>query len=177
MPLGQERWHVTVAQAPAWAIGFILGVLGGERGWFQPLPPDLARLVRRVAWAAAVASAAVVAIVATTTDVEVLFGHGSWHSLVFAVLEGVVMVTMSLWLVDVFRRRANHRGTLARRLSRAAYATLLVHQIVLVGVVVGSRQMPAPPELKYLTVAVLGVTVSFGLASALVRMPAVSRVI
>ena len=32
VPFGEEVWHVSLGQAPAWAVGFTLGVLGGERG-------------------------------------------------------------------------------------------------------------------------------------------------
>jgi glucan biosynthesis protein C len=52
VPLGKEIGHVTVAQTPGWVAGFALGVLGGERDWYQPVEPNLARRVRRVAWAA-----------------------------------------------------------------------------------------------------------------------------
>lgn len=177
VPMGVERWHVTIAQAPAWTAGFVLGVMAGERGWVQPLAPALARSVRRVAWTADAITAGLVAIAATGVGVDIFFGHGTWQSLVFAVLEGTVMVTMSLWLIDLFRRRVNHHGRLARELGRAAYAAFLVHQIVLVAVVLASRHLPGPPELKYVTVGALGVALSFGAGALLLRVPGVSRVL
>ncbi len=177
-PLGQEHGHVVVAQAPAWIAGFTLGVLGGERGWFQPLDPVIARGVRWTAWLSTAAFAGVVAVVAGSAQgAEPFYGRGTWQSLVFAVLEGVVMVSASLWLVDLFRRRFDHQGPLAREMSRAAYAAFLIHQVVLVGLVLGSRHVPWPPEVKYLLVSGLGVELSFGLASLLIRVPGVSRVL
>jgi acyltransferase-like protein len=178
VPLGEEVWHVTIAQAPAWTAGFTLGVLGGERDWFRSLEPGLARSVRWAAWTAIGASVAVIgALVATGADIDVFAGGGTWQSLVLAVLEGAVMVSVSIWLLDLFRRRFNHQSRLARQLSRAAYAAFLVHQIILVGLVLASRQVPWPAELKFLTVGALGVALSFGLGAALVRLPGLSRVI
>lgn len=178
VPLGNEVAHVSVAQAPAWVAGFTLGVLGGERGWFQPLDPVLARRVRRVGWAAVAVFVSMFGIVVGGgADPDVFFGLGTWQSLAFAVLEGTIMVTVSLWLVDLFQRRLNHQGRLARELGRAAYAAFLVHQIILVGLVIASRQLPWPPELKYLTVCLLGVACSFGVGAAVVRLPGVRRIV
>jgi glucans biosynthesis protein C len=91
---------------------------------------------------------------------------------VLSLLEGVLMVTMSLWLVDLFQRRFNHQGALGREMSRAAYGAF-----VLVGLVLAARLAPWPPELKYLTVSALGVAASYGFAAHLVRLPGVSRVV
>jgi glucan biosynthesis protein C len=41
--LGEERWHLALGQAPAWVVGFALGVLAAQRGWLEPL---MARRVR-----------------------------------------------------------------------------------------------------------------------------------
>ena len=177
VPLGHEVWHLALAQAPAWAVGFTLGVLGGERGWFQPLDADLARAARRVAWPAMALCVAVVAVVASTAGTDVLFGGGTWGSLGLAMLEGTIMVTVSLWLIDLFQRRFDHQGRVGREMSRAAYAAFLVHQIVLVGLVLASRHVAWPPELKYLEVAVLGVAISFALGALLVRLPGLSRIV
>lgn len=42
-------------------------------------------------------------------------GGGTWQSLLFAVLEATVMVTMSLWLFDLFRRGVTYQGEPAGR--------------------------------------------------------------
>ena len=119
-----------------------------------------------------------VAVVAGSPGgIDPFYGGGTWQSLVLSLLEGVLMVTMSLWLVDLFQRRFNHQGALGREMSRAAYGAFLVHQIVLVGLVLAARLAPWPPELKYLTVSALGVAASYGFAALLVRLPGVSRVV
>jgi glucan biosynthesis protein C len=178
VPLGEERWHVSIAQAPAWVAGFTLGVLGGEMGWFDPMTPRLARVVRRVAWAAVTLCVGFVVLVAgSPAGMDLLSGGGTWQSLALAALEALVMVTTSLWLVDLFQRRFDHQGALARRMSRAAYGAFLLHQVVLVALVVAARAVPWPPELRYVSVAALGIGLSFGLAALLLRLPGVSRLL
>jgi hypothetical protein len=96
-------------------------------------------------------------------DPQAFLGGGTWQWLVVAGVEGVLLVSLSLWLLDVFRRRYNHQGRPAREMSRAAYAAFIFHQIVLVGLVLATREVSWPPEVDFLVVAVLGVAVSFAL--------------
>lgn len=109
--------------------------------------------------------------IATGAAMEDFSGGGTWQSLVVAGLEGIIVVTMSLWLIDLFQRRFDHQGPLAREMSRAAYATFVVHQVVLVWLVLATRLIPWPPEIEYLAAAVIGVVASFGVGSALIRIP------
>lgn len=178
VPLGTEHWRLALGQAPAWVLGFTLGVVGGERGWFGVIDPATARRLRHVAWGALAASVAFFGGAAVAgSDLAVFAGGGTWQSLLTAVLEGVLVVAASLWLIDVFRRRLDHQGRLAREMSRAAFAAFVLHQVVLVGLVLASRQVPWPPEVEYLLVATVGVAASFGLGALAVRLPGVSRVV
>jgi hypothetical protein len=92
-------------------------------------------------------------------------------------MEGALVVTMPFWLVDLFRRRFTRQGPILQEMNRAAFAAFLIHQLVLVGLVLGSRQLPWAPEVDFLVVSSLGVVVSFLLGSALIRVPGVSRVL
>ena len=177
-PLGDEVWHLAIAQAPGWVIGFSIGILGAERGWFDPIGPRIVR-VARTAGGIAIALSATVLIVAGVmgADLEVFAGGGSWQSLMVSMLEGVLVVAMPLWLLDAFRRRYNRQGRLARVMSRSAFAAFVLHQLVLVGLVLASREVTWAPEVEYLLVSVLGVIGSFGLGTLALRLPGVSRIV
>ena len=178
VPFAEERFRLALGQAPAWAIAFTLGIVAGERGWFDPVPPAVARACHRIGLVAAGAVVALaVVLMATGTDVVPYAGGGTWQSVVLAVMEAGVVVGLSVWLLDVFRRRYDHQGPLARSLSRAAYGAFLVHQLVLVGFVLVTRSVAWPPELEFLIAATLAVAGSFGVAAVLVRIPVVSRIV
>lgn len=177
VPLGHEVWHLSLAQAPAWVAGFTLGVLGGERGWFEPLDDGPARTARRVAWPAMAGCAALVAAVASSGSTEPLFGGGTWQSLAFTAVEGAVVVTAPLWLLDLFRRRFDRQTDLGRQCSRAAYSAFVLHQGVLVALVLAIRRVGWAPEVELLGVAAVGVCASFLLGAVLVRLPGLSRVL
>ncbi|WP_043500767.1 acyltransferase family protein [Georgenia sp. SUBG003] len=176
VPLGDEWFRLPVPQAPAWVAGFTLGVVGAERGWFRD--PALARLAGRAAWATAGLAALLVAVASRAgTDLALFAGGGTWQSLVAAVLEAVLVVTVPVWLIDVFRRRADRQGRLACESGRASYAAFLLHQPVLVGLVLASQRVAWPPELSFLVVSGAAVAGSFALGALLVRLPGASRVV
>lgn len=176
-PLGQEVWRLAVAQAPAWLAGFALGVVAREQDWL-PMGARLARRVRWTAWAT-LAAGMVVFVVGTLTgmDLSLLLGGGSWQSGVIALIEGLLVVFASLWVVDLFERRFDAQGARGRALSRAAYGAFLVHQGVLVALVLASHQLHWPPEVSYAAVTVLGVAGSFALGHLLAHLPGVRRIV
>lgn len=177
VPVGEEVWHVTLGQAPAWVAGFTVGVLGGERGWFRPVDERIARWARRAGWTAMALCVALVAAVASTAGLDVLFGGGTWQSLVLALLEGAIVATVTVWVIDLFQRRFDHQGRVGAQMSRAAFAAFLVHTPVLIALVLAVRQVPVVPEVAYLLVASLGVVASFGVGAVLVRLPGVRRIV
>lgn len=176
VPVGEEVGRLALGQAPAWVTGFALGVAGAERGWFDPIQPEIARWARHVGAAALVTAALVIGGAGVLgADLEAFAGFGTWQSLLLAVTEGALVVSMPFWLLDAFRRRFDHQGRLFREAGRAAFAAFVVHQVVLVGLVLASHEVPWAPELEWLAVSVLGVLVSFGVGALLTRIPAVGR--
>jgi hypothetical protein len=177
VPLGEELWRLGLPQAPGWIAGFTLGVLGAERGWYNPIAPPMVAVARRAGIAAL--AAGVIGLASTAFGVEFgrLTGGGTWESFLFAAIEGVLVVTMPLWLIDLFRRRFSHQGSVARAMSRSAFAAFLFHQLVLVGLVLASRYVPWGPEVEYVLVTALGVAGSFALGWLVLKIPGVTRVI
>ncbi len=179
VPLGVEVWRLALGQAPSWILGFTLGVLAAEGGWLEPLQPGVARFARRAAWSAAAGIVMLIMILVTLTgaDMEPFAGGGTVLSLVLALLEGVLIVSMAFWLIDLFRRRFGRQGRITLAMSRAAFAAYVLHQLVLVLLVLASRLVGFPPELEYMAVSVLGVGFSFGLGWLALRIPAIARVV
>jgi glucan biosynthesis protein C len=173
-PIGDEPCRVALAQAPGWVAGFWLGIDGAERGWLDPVSPRLARASRAVAWSCV---AAVAALYALMPDLERLLGRGTWESALLATVEGFLIVSMSVWLIDVFRRRANHQGAVARAAGRAAFAAFVLHPAVLIALVLVIRQVDWAPEIEYVAVSAVAVGCSFALGALVAGIPGVSRIV
>jgi glucan biosynthesis protein C len=166
------RW----AAWPQGAVLFTLGVLWGERGGPGRVPAAWSGRCGQVA-AAGLAALSLLAVVTVMVEEELdrLFGGWHWQSLGFAVLEGVVAVSLSLWLVGWFGRRWAHQGRLARRASRGAYAAYVLHAPVLVLVSLAALPLPLPPEAKFVLVAAAGVPAAFTVGWAVTRSALIAR--
>lgn len=166
---------------PEWSQGaalFTLGALWGERGWRGRVPAAWSRRCGQLAAAGLAAAGLLVAATSTADgDLDRLYGRWHWQSLAFVVLEGVVAVTLPLWLVAWFGRRWNRQGQLARRAGRGAYAAYVLHPPVLVLVSLAALPLPLPPEAKFVLVAAAGVVAVFTVGWAVTRSALIARIV
>jgi fucose 4-O-acetylase-like acetyltransferase len=173
LTFGQEVGQdLFLDQAPGWLAAFTLGVLGGERGWFDRLSPDMSRGLFRVGWVGVLTAIVLASATAGAMglDIDVVLAGGTWESAVIAVTQAVLVVALAPWLVDVFRRRFDHRGRVLREMGRAAFAAYVLHQVVLVGTVLATRSVAWPPELEWVAAAGLAVVGSFVVGALLIRV-------
>jgi Acyltransferase family len=178
VPIGEEHWHIAIAQAPAWIASFVLGAIAAERGWLDGIQPSMSRRLCLVAWSAVLAGFVLVGTASVVgMDLVKFAGGGTWQSLGTALIEGALVVAMSLWLFDLVRRRVDSQSHLTRTLSRAAFGAFVVHQIVLVGVVLATRVVVLPAEVEYVAAATLGVAGSFAIALLLLQIPGARRLL
>jgi glucan biosynthesis protein C len=98
-------------------------------------------------------------------------------TMVFALLDGVIAVTGTLWLIAWLRRRWPTHGPLLGKAARASYATYVIHPLVLTAIMVAFASVALPPEIKFVLVAAAGVAACFTAGYALTRVPGVSKVL
>ncbi len=170
--------NLKVGEWPQGAALFALGVLAGETGWVDALPRAL---VRRIGWVAAGAAALMVGLVALgmsqAGSPEELLASLDWPTASFAVLDGLVAVTWSLWFVCWFRRRWDGHGRVLDRAARASYAAYVLHPLVLTTLMLLLATAALAPVVKFVLVAAVGVPACFAVGHVLTRVPGISRVV
>jgi glucan biosynthesis protein C len=157
---------------------FALGVLGAEAGWLRDFPPVLAR---RLGWVAAAGVAALMMlmgslVLARGMDQALAMG-ADLPTMVFALLDGVIAVSGTLWFIAWLRRRWPTHGALLGKAARASYATYFIHPLVLTATMVAFASVALPPEIKFVLVAVAGVAACFTAGYALTAVPGISKVL
>ncbi len=154
---------------------FVLGIACAENGWLDPVPD---RLLRPAGITALVGIGSVTAGFAISHDAFDPFAGGlSWQAALVAACEGVIAVSLSVWLLGYFQRRHDHSRPVASAMGRAAFGAYVVQAPVVVGVALLASPLPAAPELKALVVAPAAVAGSFALARVLTRVPGINRVL
>ena len=157
---------------------FALGTLAAERGWLREGIPD--RLRRRCGWAAlggAVMALLVGVSMNISGDEDSYLGGFHFEALAIPVIEAVIAIGMSLWMIEWFRRRWDHTGSFARGLGRASFAAYIIHPPVVVLISVAIRSLAAPIEVKFLVVFAIGAAASFALGFLLTRWSPVGRIV
>lgn len=163
---------------PACIAVFALGTAGARRGWTDAVPDTLVRECRAVTAVAAMAMAGLLAVVARQDTVDDALGGPHAAAAGFAVVDAVLTVFGSVWLLGVAQHRLDRRFRRGAVLSRSSYGAFMVQTLFLLGFAVALRPLELPAEAKALVVAVGAVACSFGAAWLLIsRVPGVSRVL
>jgi hypothetical protein len=179
-PYGSESGFsdLNLWEWPACLAVFGLGVVASRQGWLDAVPDGLARRCRALTLAAA-AGMAMVLFVAGALDV-VDDALGGWHLLAaaFVLVEAVLTVFGSVWLLRVAQQHLAREHRWGPELSRSAYGAFMLQTVFLLAFALLLRPLPLPAEVKALVVAVAGVAASFAAAWLLIRrVPGVSRVL
>ena len=146
---------------PQSAALFVLGAIAAERGWLVALPEALRRDCHLAAIGAVVA---LVGLIFLSDGPDAFKGGWHWEAAGFAAFEGVFSVTVSLIVLDRFRRLHAHQGPLGRRLAGASYGAFVAQGLVLVLIALALRNVDLPGDVKFLILASTAVIASFGLA-------------
>jgi hypothetical protein len=175
---GDLAWTLNLWEYPEMMALFALGVLARERGWLTDgLSPQMRRTCGHAAVIGVVLAALVGVGITLTEDPEPFLGGLRWEAMSIPLIEATLALGMSLWLIDWFRRRANHAGTLMRGMGRASFGAYLVHAPIIVLLAIALRGVPVPAELKFLAVFGLGVVASFGIGWLATRSRVGGRVL
>jgi len=170
--------NLRVGEWPQGAVLFALGVLGAEAGWLDELPTVLAR---RLGWVATAGVAALVAlmvslVLARGADQALVMG-ADLPTMAFALLDGLIAVSGTLWFIAWLRGRWPSHGPLLDKAARASYATYVIHPPVLTAVMVAFAAVALAPEIKFVLVATAGAAACFTAGYALTRVPGISKVL
>lgn len=152
------------------AVGlFVLGAIGAERGWIWVVPREVRRGCRLAVVGALLFLAALVVL---SDGPENFTGGWHWEAAGWAVCEGVFAVSASLLVLDWSRRHVVAHGHRERSVARSAYGAFVAQGPVLVAIAVLLDPVAVPGDLKFVVLAVGGVTGSFACGWAAVRLAA-----
>jgi hypothetical protein len=107
-----------------------------------------------------------------------LFSGGwHWQALVAAALEGLIAVGGSLFVLESFRRVCDRPMPFGQTLIRGQYAAYVIQVPIIVAFALALRLTAISSDFKFLIVAPVAIIVSFALASLLIRVPVIARIL
>ncbi|MEO8849111.1 MAG: acyltransferase family protein [Casimicrobiaceae bacterium] len=175
-PTGAEVAHLQLGYFASYVLLFVAGCVAWRHRWLE-----------RIDWAYARRWWIVTLIAIPVLPLGILALHtwqhgvvgvsGGWNldALLYAFWEPLVAWGIILALLWYFRAKVNPDRV--HGLSRAAYAIYLLHPPVVVAISVALRPWDAPPLLKFVVVGTLSCMAAYILASLLLRIRAVARIL
>ncbi|TWD82483.1 surface polysaccharide O-acyltransferase-like enzyme [Kribbella amoyensis] len=145
---------------------FLAGLLAYRRGWFTGLSSRAG-----YTWLAVGVTLAIAHYAALPQLARYYAPGGTGiRSLVWSVVETTMCTALSLGLLTLFRERLNQPNRFLQRLAAASFTVYVLHVPVVVALQLATRELSAPPLLKFLLVGFIAVPLSFTLATGLRRV-------
>ena len=169
--------NLQLANFAQYAALFVVGLLAYRHNWLLALPASRGKLWMGIAVSLVILYPVLAIATGAAEDSEPFMGGWTWQSLVFALFESFLAVSMCLGLIYFFRRFWDRQGQVAGILSRSAYGAYLVHEPVISLLAMAAAGLAWHPLLKFGLAAPVAVSFSFGLAILIRRLPHADRVL
>ena len=174
IPVGEQfrLLGIQLAHFPQYIALFIAGIVAYRRNWFSALSVSQAKV-----WLGMIVPllllffALLVFGGALEGDLDSTMGGVHWQSLYYSVWEQFMCVAMVVTLLVWFRTKFNRQGSLARRMSAAAYATYIFHRPVITLLALALASIRLDLALKFIFVAPLAVALSFVVGYVVKQLP------
>jgi surface polysaccharide O-acyltransferase-like enzyme len=172
-PLGFQLGHFTQY------IGlFIVGLLAFKNNWFDKLPTRTGKQLGLFALLLLLFFPVFYLIrVKCNMPVSWYSGGFHWQSLLYAVWEQGIGISIITALLARGKRLWNKSTQLLAKLSRSTFAVYIFHPLAIIALSLAARNWAVDPAEKLLLVAPLAVLCSFFIGLLMVRAPVIKKVI
>lgn len=172
-PLGFQLGHFTQYVAL-----FIAGIIAYRNNWFERLTNRTGKQLGICAIFLFFSFPVFYLIkVKTATPVEWYSGGFHWQSLLYAVWEQGIGLSILTALLIIGRRSWNRSSLWLRGLSQSAFAVYIFHPLILILISLAFRNWVMDQSVKWLLVALLAVPGSFAFGFMIKTLPGIKRIL
>jgi hypothetical protein len=166
-----------LADFPQYVAMFIIGLVAYRNNWLLGLPEATGRRWLVIAIVLILMYPPIAIFGGAIEDATPFKGGWHWQSLLAALWQAFLCLSMCIGLVYAFRRLFNRQGVLGRFFSRNAYSVYLIHEPVITAIALASIGVMLYPLLKFGLVALVAIPLCFGLSSLIRKLPYTERVL
>jgi glucan biosynthesis protein C len=151
---------------------FIVGLVAYRRNWFVALTVGQAKV-----WLVIIVILLLIFPIllvvsgALEGNIDAVMGGMHWQSLAYSIWEQFMCLAMVVTLLVWFRTKFNRQGSLAQKMSAAAYATYIFHRPVITLLALALVSIQLDLALKFVLVAPLAVALSFLVGYGVKQLP------
>lgn len=172
-PLGFQFAHFTQYIAL-----FIAGIAASRNKWLDDIGSSKGKRWRRLALVLVLAFPLLYGVkTITNSPLESFQGNSTWQSSLAAIWEQLTGISIIMALLATAKFKWNYTTPLLKSAARAAYATYILHPLVVVVVALVLKPLQIEPALKFLIAAPVVVPMSFLLGSFVTKLPVVKNIV
>ncbi|MDW9379089.1 acyltransferase [Chryseobacterium sp. JV558] len=172
-PFGFQLGHF-----PQYISLFVIGLLAYKNQWFDSLSIKTGKKLRISAWLSLLFFPVFFLIrVKLNMPISWYSGGFHWQSLLYAVWEQWIGFSILISLLSLAKHSWNKSSPLLSKLSKSTFATYIFHPLVIVVLSLSIKNWSVDPAVKFLILAPTAVVASFLLASIILMIPGIKRVI
>ncbi|MBF4506906.1 acyltransferase [Flavobacterium sp. JLP] len=172
-PIGFQFGHF-----PQYIALFIIGLIAKKNNWFDKLTERTGKQLTLSAWLCLLFFP-LFFIIKEKLNMPVSWYCGGfhWQSLLYAVWEQWIGLSILTALLVKGKRKWNTSSTLLYKLSRSSFAVYIFHPLAIVAFTLALRNWEVDSAIKLLIAAPLAILGSFLFGSMLVLIPGVKKII
>ena len=173
-PVGFQLGHFT-----QYMVLFIAGILASKYNLLESITYKQGKRSARIAGLLVAIIFPLFYVLLTTLKFPSSWFSGGlhWPALLYAMWEQLTGLCIIMALLGIGRQSLNRDSALWSKLSRCAFAVYIFHPLVVISIALALRYWAVDPAVKLLLAAPLAVISSFLLASVILLIPGVKRII
>ena len=177
-PIGVWVFSLSPSHMTHYVFSFIVGILAYRGDWFNRLQKDQAKLWGKIALMNTLALPILFVLgVSGGASEDIFMGGVSWQAFMTATWESISFLSISIWLLDLFKYRFNYVNKVLSWMAPNVFATYIFHQVIIVAIMIPLLGVTWPSALKFIVVSIIGVPLCFLVSSLIRKVPYVDRFI
>ena len=177
-PVSRSFFNLPLGYFPLYICMYIFGVWACRFSWFDSLRSRQANQWFGV-------SVGIIALIplimvlggALHNGTGVFEGGVSWQAYMYAALEPVLCIGISMKLLAVFKDRNNKENWLSKRMAKSAYTAYITHPYFVVCSTLLLANISLDPLIKFLALCPLAVLTCFLVSDVIRRAPLLRRIL
>jgi len=177
-PRGTGMYGMIFGDFPQYIVMFVAGIIAYRQNWLASVE-SVKRKWLWISFGVLVLLLPVMMVFGEDPErgFDLFMGGLYWQAVAYATWEACMCIVVSLLIVQVFKKRYNAQSRLSTAMSAAAYTAYIIHPVVLLLASYLLLALPAHPLVKFVLLAILGIVITFPLASAIKRVPLLRRIL
>ena len=176
-PTGKTWHNWELGFFPEYVLMFSAGILAYRDSWLPDLSVKISKFWKVIAVVCIFTLFPMLLLGGGTENLDAYNGGLTWQSAMTCIWFAIYPVSMSILMLDVFRKRIDVQGRLGKLLSQNAYAVYIIHAPVIVYLAYLARGILIDPFIKFFVMALPAVILCFAISYLIRRIPLTDKVL